>query len=274
MKQNTESEGSRNSSPVYRQGDVSVFLNTRTIKKGPNAGKTYDVFTYVRGTAETGGQWRCDVPAEIEGYLLQNTNGGSDVVDLIDGKQVLARVMGSKNEPYAILIAGTSLHENTVEDRVYRRLEVVSALAYCNEANRVESFMIRSREQDGKESNTRNLKCYSAILAEGTGDKHKTPPVWVRITVAEAIAARDAVAKGQPYSVTRHDGVRLELVGMEAVEKSKTPQTLMKFRAIAAGRHQPQTNEPASSGDKAPDLEDLALGATQPEPARGRGRGR
>jgi hypothetical protein len=243
MKKGTEIEGNRNSSPVYLQGDVSVFLNTRNIRKGPNAGTSFDVFTYIRGTAETGGQWRCDVPAQIEGYLLQNTNGGSDVVDLIDGKQVLARVIG-KGEPYAILIAGTGLHETNVENQVYRRLDVVSALAYCNETNRVESFMIRSREPDGSESKFRNLKCYSAILAEGTGEKHKTRPVWVRITVADAITARDAVAKGKPYFVTRDDGVRLELVGMESVEKSKTPQILMKFRAFAGTRQQQQNASP------------------------------
>lgn len=254
MSQHTDSPAGENrsssaNSPVYRDGDVSVFMNTRNIKTGPKAGTSYEVFTYVKGTQETGGAWRCDVPAQIEGYMLQNTNGGSDVVQLVEGQQVLARVMG-QNAPYAILLAGVGLVENTVGDRTYRRLEVVSALAYTaeNNPNRVQSFMIRSREANGDESSTRNLKCYTAIPAEGTGEKFGSKTVWVRLGIADAIAARDAVAKGLPYAEVRDDGIKLELVGIEQVENAKTPQSLLKFKATPVQQEQEQA--PARSAGR------------------------
>lgn len=254
MSKHTESPTGENrssaNSPVYRDGDVSVFMNTRTIKTGENAGKSYEVFTYVKGTAETGGPWRCDVPAQIEGYMLQNTNGGSDVVQLVEGEQVLARVMGN-NGPYAILLAGVGVAEHTVGDRIYRRLEVVSALAYTaeNNPNRVQSFLIRSLDEKGEESAKRDLKCYTAIPAEGTGEKFGTKTEWVRIGIADAIAARDAVGKGQPYAEVRDDGIKLELVGIEQVENAKTPQSLMKFKATLPVQQQSQSSaRPAGRG--------------------------
>jgi hypothetical protein len=233
---------SESNKPVWSQGEVSVFLNTREIKHGEKAGDRYEIFTHSEKQRD-GTYVRTDVPAKVSGYELRNDNGGSDVAALMNmalgrdgGYEVVGQALSRNGSVYTVILAPLGIEETQQGDKTYRRLLVEAALAYTAEPKegqqrgRIESFMVRSRNADGSLSKESDLKTYAAVRVEGTGREYNTDAKWVNITVSDMIEVREAIAKGEPFAINKGD-FRLELAGLESIEKSKTPQKLVKFRA-------------------------------------------
>jgi hypothetical protein len=226
------SEKTAASKPVYIDDEFAVFLDTKTIKQGPHAGKSFEYFTCVEGKGP--GAWRIEVPARVGGYDLQNRNTRdgkfSDVVSLVNGNELVRDVPNTGNNgSHTIIIAGIGVRETPRADaskQPYRTLTTVAAFAeFARDAAPDElprAFIIPSRLADGKESTLRDLKCYTSIAGV---------PIYVR----DAYAFRDAAAAGRKHVIER-DGVEISLANFE---KTKSKQTVMRLKASPLQQDRP-----------------------------------
>lgn len=237
--------------PVYHGGeDVNptlVFLDTRTVRTGERAGESYDVFNYVKGDE------RITVPVRVGGYNLENgmtrDEKYSDVVRLVEGDELVVWARSRAGNDYPLILAPIGIKETQSEKdpaKVFKTLQVVAALAeFAQDAGPntpPRAFIIPSIDDQGVESETRDLKCYRSVGGkDAAGKKHYVP-----LRVSDALRARDALAKGQPFSF-EHEGFTVSLDGVEQVLKSKTPMRLLRFKA-----------EPSAQANAAPLPEESA----------------
>lgn len=220
--------------PVYKDGDVAVFLNTRTPKTGPHAGETREVFSYVRG--EGADAYRVDVPTTIMDYELRNSQRGSDVVALVEGvgQQPLEVFAPGKKGSYPVSILPVSIRENVVGDKTFRDLEYAVAFPQFSKASKNEDgslkpdarpygYLIEPLGEDGKVAKgaKKSLFCPAFVT-----DKPKDAPKGTKansatITPFQMLEARAALAANEPYSFEANGSV-VTLKGAQARVFTKT----------------------------------------------------
>lgn len=219
----TPEKKSTGNKPVYKDGEIAVFLNTRNRTTGERAGESFEVFTYVRGEGTSA--HRIDVDAEIAGYKLQNSNTErrqfSDVVDLVHRGQILVEAPKKAGGTYPLIIAALPVKEKEAGEKKFRSLPLVTATPIWSKDDREGEeikrgsepigFKIKSRMPDRKLSEHFDVSCFCTTNVKGIGR--------VEITVADAIAARDALAEGKTHSFER-DGIVVTGVGIKPVANS------------------------------------------------------
>jgi hypothetical protein len=253
MSTNTSKSGSK---PVYtdKENEIAVFLDTRTITRGDNAGKSFEIYSYVQGKGDT--QNRIEVPTKCGGYELS----GEEAAELVNGVQ-LCRVMPNKTTEgqHHILIAPLRLDERQPQGsvRVFKSLRIVAALAempilqkdqdpqqFEKIKHKPRAFLIPSIDSNTKkESSKRDLKCYTTIIGKDSQGKSHYIPLYV----ADAYAARDRIASGTryPFAFDRElygKKFRIQLEGITTLEKAKTPTKVMKFQAFCLSQTQGRGN--------------------------------
>ena len=239
----------KNSSPVYsdKSKGIAVYLDTRTVTSGQNAGKTFEIFNYVSGKD------RIQVPVACGGYNLT----GEEAAMLVSGEQ-LCREMPNKNTEghHHIIIAGIGLNERKGASTTFKSLQVVAALAempqrqpdedesaFQKHKDKPRAFLIPSRDPaTNQESKLRDLKCYTTVSAKDAHGKTHFLPLYV----CDAYAARDHLASGakEPFSFTAKQygqEFRITLEGITTLEKTKTQVKVLKFNAVCLTQSQAES---------------------------------
>lgn len=244
--------------PLYSdaQRGLAVFPDYVT---NPTTKETSEFFTYVEGKGENAVRIG-RIPTTIGGYELQNNQakGYSDVVDLVDGKELVRHGVGKGEQAaeYAQIIAPLGIADvprTNAPGITDKRLELYVATAYLRKGAEfdqegrpnVESFNIHSKPaKQGEEQGKRDLKCWRHIPIEGSINPRTQKPRWFELRVSDALKARDAIARGETYSF-EHNGVKISCSGMSAPKQGeqKTLKPTLEFKAVQLAQ-QKQTGRP------------------------------
>jgi len=232
--------------PLYsdQKRGIAVFPDFVT---NPESKETTEYFVYVEGKAENAiriGR----IPTKIGGYELQNDQqkGYSDVVDLVDGKELTRPgYPANGGAEYVQIIAPLGIDDverKNDPSKTDKRLQLYVATAYLRKETpfdkegrpNVESFNIHSKAAEAEEAGKRDLKCWRHIPIDGSINPRTKGPRWFELRVSDALKARDAIAAGEKYSF-EHNGTLVTCEGIEAPQQEAGAETkwnpVLKFSA-------------------------------------------
>ncbi|AHF94953.1 hypothetical protein OPIT5_00015 (plasmid) [Opitutaceae bacterium TAV5] len=181
----------------------------------------------------------------------------SDVVDLVNGRELVVWGRGANGE-YPMILAPVGTKERIHDGKTYKNLQVVAALAeFARGADPRKdvprAFLINSIE-DGKLSETRNVKCYRCVSAKHPGSRS----VYLPIRVENAVEAVRSLASGKPYSFELDD-FRISLEGIDIVPAKAGPVKVLRFRAESLQQENAHENSAPLPQRQTPERRSRAL---------------
>ena len=222
--------------PVYKDGDLALFLNVREVKQGERAGTTYEVYTAVKGQQGQAPDFRVDISKRVAGYDLTPSEAaaialGHEIVVERESKNtsIDPDTGEEKAKTYLQVFGPLPLVENKVGDKIYTRLPVGHGFAHFSKPENPDdqpeflSFTVNALKPDGTEDrDSKGLETYRFV-----GPKTNSIKVWV----ADAYAARAAISKGETYAIELQ-GVSVPLKGAEPSKRANGPMRMAWANAV------------------------------------------